>query len=594
MLLHLENKINMALSLRLSLLKLRHRVNWSVVKLMLMAFYLVVIFALVVNLLKHDVLGLNSTDREAHVAKNVVNRNSGPVPQEVLDFESLAVPGEGENGKGVSIKGVDVETILKKFAFNKEASDRISIKRNLPDVRHHECKSISYDHDLPSASVIIIFNNERLSALLRTVWSVLRMTPERLLHEIVLVDDASNLTEITSTLPLYMEHRLPSKVILHRNPKQLGLIGARLTGAKVASGDAIIFLDSHCEATEGWIEPMLQRIKDKPTNVVIPSIDGISDHDLQFHGHPGGVSISVGGFTWSGHFTWIPYKHNSARKASDPAPTATMAGGLFAADRKFFFDVGAYDEGMTGWGGENLELSFRVWRCGGSMESVPCSHVGHIFRSWHPYFIPEDSHGINSARMAEVWMDDYKRLYYMHRQDLKRDIDHPKPIGDLSERIAIKERLNCKSFKWFLDNVYPEKYIMDEQSSVYGRVRNRQHNVCFDHLQRDQAHHGNSYILGQYPCHAFLGDSQYFTFSLKSELRNEYMCAEGKDGKVSMISCHGGGGNQLWDRLPWGGLKHRSSGLCLTSPGQTPSAELLMKSCDGNDGAQAWDWEFTN
>ena len=50
------------------------------------------------------------------------------------------------------------------------------------------------------------------------------------------------------------------------------------------------------------------------------------------------------------------------------------------------------------------------------MENVPCSHVGHIFRSWHPYFIPEDSHGINTARMAEVWMDDYKRLFYMHRQ----------------------------------------------------------------------------------------------------------------------------------------------------------------------------------
>ena len=55
------------------------------------------------------------------------------------------------------------------------------------------------------------------------------------------------------------------------------------------------------------------------------------------------------------------------------------------------------------------------------MENVPCSHVGHIFRSWHPYFIPEDSHGINTARMAEVWMDDYKRLFYMHRQVM---IDH--------------------------------------------------------------------------------------------------------------------------------------------------------------------------
>ena len=44
------------------------------------------------------------------------------------------------------------------------------------------------------ASVIILFNNEMLSALLRTVWSVVRMTPERYLHEIILVDDASNIT----------------------------------------------------------------------------------------------------------------------------------------------------------------------------------------------------------------------------------------------------------------------------------------------------------------------------------------------------------------------------------------------------------------
>lgn len=465
----------------------------------------------------------------------------------VANYEHMVVKRNpllpGELGRGVTIDDHEKEKEKRGFdlhAFNMLASDKISIHRSLQDYRAQQCISKEYPTNLPSTSIIICFHNEAWSTLLRTVHSAINRTPPTYLKEIILVDDASTRDELKQRLDDYVANLKVVKMIRLRSRQ--GLIRARLAGAKEAVGDVLTFLDAHCECSIGWVEPLLTKIKENSSNVVMPVIDEISETDFHYNAVP--EPFQRGVFKWRLEFTWRPipdYEELRRKDSSDGMRTPVMAGGLFSIDRSYFYKIGSYDTGMDIWGGENIEISFRIWMCGGSIEMLPCSRVGHVFRPRFPYSFPSrpdkdgDVVSRNLMRVADVWMDDYAKHFYNIRFDLQH-----KKHDDVSDRKKLREDLKCKSFDWYLKNVYPELEIPDDNYIEAGQIRNPESNICLDTLGKQEGA-----PLGLYACHN-QGGNQYFTYNRKGQIKSEDNCIDYNGHDLTLRDCDNLGLNQKW------------------------------------------------
>ncbi|KAM8967731.1 polypeptide N-acetylgalactosaminyltransferase 4-like [Pelodytes ibericus] len=481
---------------------------------------------------------------------------------------------------------------IEKYAINIYLSDKISLHRHIQDNRMYECKSRTFNYrKLPTTSVIIAFYNEAMSTLLRTIHSVLEMSPSVLLKEIILVDDFSDKVYLKSQLETYISS-LP-RVRLIRTNKREGLVRARLIGATYAIGDVLTFLDCHCECISGWLEPLLERISENESAIVCPVIDTVDWNTFEFYMQTG--EPMIGGFDWRLTFQWhaVPENERTRRKSRiDPIRSPTMAGGLFAVSKKYFEYLGTYDMGMEVWGGENLELSFRVWQCGGTLEIHPCSHVGHVFPKKAPYARPNFLS--NTARAAEVWMDGYKEHFYNRNPPARKE-----KYGDISERQTIRDKLQCKSFDWYLKNVFPDLHVPEDRPGWHGAIRSTGiSSECLDYNAPD--HNPTGAHLSLFGCHG-QGGNQFFEYTTSKEIRFNSVteiCAEVPDQQtyIGMRHCPKDGtttpGNIVWEFRDDGTIYHPHSRTCLSSY-RTPEGrgDVQMKVCNPADRNQLWKFE---
>ncbi|XP_034984836.2 polypeptide N-acetylgalactosaminyltransferase 15 isoform X1 [Zootoca vivipara] len=449
---------------------------------------------------------------------------------------------------------------LETYGFNEALSKQIPLHRELPEVRHSLCLKQEPSLSRPTASVIIGFHDEAWSTLLRTVHSVLDTAPKDFLKEIILVDDLSEQGFLKSSLSDYISKLAGVKLI--RSNKRLGVARGRMLGAARATGDVVVFMDSHCECHRGWLEPLLDRLASDRRRIVSPVIDVIDWKTFEYY-HSAGLQRGV--FDWKLDFHWkpLPEREKKVRQSPiSPIRSPAIPGIVVAVDRHYFQNTGGYDSDMTPWGAENIELSIKAWLCGGSVEIIPCSRVGHVYRTGIPYNFPaEEAVERNKIRIAETWLGSFKYLFYQ-QDKMARLIEKTEKLN-CTERVLLQKRLGCKSFQWFISDVYPELYPLQHGPRFSGKLYNTGVGLCAEYRTQQDAGGG---CLALSPCSDNI--NQHVEYNGMKEIcfgSMPQLCFDVEHEKVVLQNCTKKMENssQHWDMKENGMIVHFLSGKCI-------------------------------
>ncbi|KAL5012975.1 hypothetical protein ScPMuIL_011526 [Solemya velum] len=223
------------------------------------------------------------------------------------------------------------------------------------------------------------------------------------------------------------------------------------------------------------------------------------------------------------------------------------------------------------------------------MYDTPCSRFGHIFRKFSPF--PASGKGNyyvrNHRRVAEVWMDDWKNHIYRRNPHWLNV-----PTGDLTQQKALRNRLRCKPFDWFMKEIafdLTKHYPTDPPKPFFtGQLRNVQSSHLCIHVP--SLKQGGRLVMDN--CEVGR-TGENFEMTYRGELKpagRPYCLDASRKGlraPITLYPCHMQGANQRWKyNVELQQFYHPATDECLDCDSMT--GEVFLNSCNSHTNSQKW------
>lgn len=225
---------------------------------------------------------------------------------------------------------------------------------------------------------VVVPHYQQHEALELTLAALARQSYPRSLLNVVVVDDGSD-----PPLRLPAGHRGLDLVVVHQEDRGFGLARARNTGAAVAHGDVLVFLDAdmvaeprHVEAHARWHHVCSHALTLGFRRHV--EFDGITADDVSRAGLGGSLAPLVAGRP-SRAPAWLErhFRRTDGLRTSDDDLFRVVTGGNLGLRASTFHAAGGFDASFDQWGSEDTEFGYRSFVTGALLVPEPAAACWH-------------------------------------------------------------------------------------------------------------------------------------------------------------------------------------------------------------------------